>query len=87
MVITLAQTAATLTLSTEGPGTNFDTVLYLLPGCPDTSAMALGCADDVAPGTPTSRLVLHNVPAGKYLAVVDSFGFGGGTFQLKATVQ
>jgi hypothetical protein len=87
VTIHLAQTAATLTLSTEGAGTNFDTVLYLLTGCPDSSSMALGCADDVAPGTPTSRLVLHNVPAGTYLAVVDSFGYEGGTFQLKATVQ
>jgi hypothetical protein len=87
VVIELTQPAGTLVLSTEGPGTNFDTVLYLLTGCPDTSAMALGCADDVAPGTPTSRLVLQNVPAGRYLAVVDSFGYGGGTFQLKATVQ
>jgi len=82
----LATTANTLTLSTDNPGTDFDTVLYLLQGCPATSAAALGCNDDDANGA-DSTLTLQNVAAGDYNVVVGAFDIAGGSYQLTATVQ
>lgn len=38
--------ALTLTLTTARPGTNFDTTLYVLTGCPIDASVALGCNDD-----------------------------------------
>jgi hypothetical protein len=83
----LSAQASKLTLSTEHPGTTFDTALYLLPGCPDGSLTSLGCRDDVAPGNPKSRLEVLDVPPGDYLVVVDSFGYEGGLFELTAKVE
>jgi hypothetical protein len=85
--LVLAQAAATLTLSVANPGTDFDTTMYLLPGCPSTSAGALGCDDDNGIIGVSSLLVLQNVPAGTYTVVVDSFKPHGGNYQLTATVQ
>lgn len=83
----LAQRADRLVLSTIGPSTGFDTTLYVLSGCPDTAADALGCADDARDaGTSSSILVLTDLPAGDYLVVVDSFDLTGGTFELTATL-
>ena len=85
--LTLAAPAATLTLSTDHPGTTFDTVLTLLPSC--GAGLPLGCNDDVntALGQRRSTLVLQNVPAGDYLVVVDGFDAAGGHFVLSVGVQ
>jgi hypothetical protein len=87
VTLRLTANAPTLTLTTARPATNFDTTLYLLQGCPDDSLGALGCGDDT-PGLGTaSTLVLHDVNAGDYQVVVDSFDHVGGTFELMATTN
>lgn len=78
----LAVPVASLTLSTVGPGTTFDTAIYLLPGCGDQAGAApLACADD-GPDTAASVLTLTALAAGDYLIVVDSFSAEGGAFEL-----
>ena len=86
VTVRLADRANTLTLTTARPGTTFDTTLYVLTGCPADSSSAFGCSDD-APGTSASTLVLTDLPAGDYRVVVDSFSYGGGAFELQATVN
>lgn len=77
-----------LTLSTGLPGTNFDTVLYVLAGaCPVAPAEAIGCADDDVDGGGAATLVLENLPAGDYLVVVDAWGTSGGSYSLAATID
>lgn len=87
VVLRLTQQASKLTLSTEHPGTTFDTALYLVPGCPENSLASLGCNDDAAPGHSASHLEVLDVPPGDYLVVVDSFGYEGGLFELTASVE
>ncbi len=86
--LVLPVAAATLTLTTARPGTNFDTVLYLLPGAIPVPGLvtAVGCNDDL-PKSSLSTLVLNNVPAGEYMVIVDSFGPDGGDFELGVTAQ
>jgi hypothetical protein len=86
VVVRLTERAARLTLSTARPGTTFDTTLYVLLGCPADSADNFGCSDD-KPGSSGSELVLNDLPAGDYLAVVDSFDGAGGTFELFAKLE
>lgn len=83
----LTDRANKLTLSTVGGGTTFDTTLYVMPGCPNDTVDALGCADDFPGGNAASVLVLTDLPAGDYLVVIDSFDAVGGAFELTATVQ
>ncbi|MGC4120841.1 MAG: hypothetical protein QM765_40945 [Myxococcales bacterium] len=78
----LATAATRLTLSTDHPGTNFDTVLYLLPGCPNDVFGSLGCNDEGGATNSSSTLVLTDVPAGDYLVVIDSFDHEGGCWEL-----
>jgi hypothetical protein len=75
---------ASLTLSTEASGTDFDTVVYVLQGCPASSAEALACNDD-DDAPPASKVVLHDVAPGDYLVVVDALTREGGSFVLRAT--
>lgn len=84
----LSAPAATLTLTTARPATNFDTVLYLLPGANPAPGLvtATGCNDDL-PKSSLSTLVLSNVPAGDYVVVVDSFGADGGDWELAVSAQ
>lgn len=82
----LAAPVASLTLSTVGPGTTFDTALYVLAGCGEQTTVApLGCADD-GPDTAASVLTLTALAAGDYLVVVDSFSADGGAFELSVSV-
>ena len=85
--LVLAATAATLTLSLDNPGTDFDTTLYLMKGCPSSSAAAVACDDDNGVIGVSSVIVLQNVAAGTYSVVVDSFKPHGGNYQLTATVE
>lgn len=75
-----------LVLSTVHPETNFDTMVYVIPGCATTPTPALGCADDLQ-DTVSSRLELSNLAAGDYLVVVDAWGVTGGSFRLSAAVE
>jgi hypothetical protein len=87
VVLRMTERADRVRLSTVGSGTNFDTVLYVVPGCPNDTADVMGCSDDVMGGGGASELVLENVPAGDYLVVIDSFDGNGGNFELRATVE
>lgn len=84
--LVLDSPAARLTLTTDLPETTFDTVLYLVPACGETSAAPLGCADESA-SSAAATLELELVPAGSYLVVIDSWGPGGGQFALSAQVE
>lgn len=86
--LVLTQPASRVLLTTALPGTSFDTVIYVYPGCGDTAAPASGCADDTAsPPSPASTLLLTDLPAGSYIVVVDSWGEDGGTWSLSATLE
>ncbi len=81
----LATAAATLTITTALPETEFDTAVYLVHGCAPTSAAALGCNDDVDGFS--STLVLKAVPAGDYTIIVESVPRSGGNFGLSVKVD
>ncbi|MFO0746322.1 MAG: hypothetical protein U1F43_11695 [Myxococcota bacterium] len=87
VVLHLENDVAHLTLSTEVDGTNFDTVLYVVPGCTIDSTQALGCADDAPSGAAAASLELELVPAGDYLVIVDSWGPDGGSYALSVTAE
>lgn len=89
--LVLEEPVAELVLDTRLPGTDFDTVLYLLDSCTAESRPAGPCADDHrGDGTPSDLdstlavLTLTNLPAGEHYIVVDSFGASGGHFMLRA---
>jgi len=82
----LASPAASLTVSTDEPGTNFDTVLYVLPACA-ADAAPIGCADDSPEASAAGVLELELVPAGDYFVVIDSWGPDGGTYTLRVAVD
>ncbi|MFO0601166.1 MAG: hypothetical protein U0228_38005 [Myxococcaceae bacterium] len=86
VVLRLTDRAESVRLSTVGAGTTFDTTIYVMPGCPADNSGSLGCNDDVMVGVAGSELVLHSLPSGDYLVVVDSFDPNGGTFELHATL-
>jgi hypothetical protein len=85
--LTLAKAVNTLTISTAEPETNFDTILYVLPACANTSAQALGCADDSPGQGVASTVTLNDVAAGTYAIVIDSGSPQGGQFGLSVTMQ
>jgi len=82
----LESPAAKLTLSTNNPGTSFDTVLYLVKACGETTDAPLGCADE-SEASAAATLELDLVPAGNYLVVIDSWGATAGEFVLTATIE
>ncbi|HVU04110.1 MAG TPA: hypothetical protein VHE30_20270 [Polyangiaceae bacterium] len=81
----LASDARHVTISTALPETNFDTILYLLPGCAAASTAQTPCNDDGA--TSASELALDSVKAGDYLIVVDSARPTGGGFGVTISVD
>ncbi len=83
VVLHVAEMAASLTITTARPETNFDTVIYVVPGCAGDTTMALACNDDNP--APTSQVVLHDVAPGDYLVIVDSVGANGGMFGLQVS--
>ncbi|MBL8916018.1 MAG: hypothetical protein JNM17_35290, partial [Archangium sp.] len=87
VLMRMTERADRVRVSTVGNGTSFDTVLYVVPGCPNDTADVLGCNDDKPQSAGASELVLENVPAGDYLIVVDSFDGNGGGFEVHATVE
>ena len=83
----VAAKTAIITLSTNRPETQIDTVLYVATTCGSASPKTLGCNDNSATGGSASTLTLNNVAAGDYYVVVDSKSRLGGTFGLTVTVQ
>ncbi len=86
VMVDLPDGAQRLTITTDLPGTGFDTVLYVIDGCALNSDTILGCHDNVATGV-GSELVLTNLPVGRYLVVVDSWNIFGGAFELSIDVE
>ena len=78
----LASPVAALEISTSRQETNFDTVVYLLPGAVASAAnaTAIGCNDDTQ-GT-SSTVLAQNLAAGDYTIVVDSVSAGDGEFAI-----
>ena len=87
VMLTLAKAVNTLTVSTATPETDFDTVLYVLPGCATDTTKALGCADDSPNQGFASTVTLTAVAAGSYAIVIDSGSPQGGHFGLSVTMQ
>jgi len=81
----LGQDVKTLTISTQRPETDIDTVLYVLPGCAEDTSTALDCNDD--DGGYASSVTLSDVPAGDYLIIVESGQLAGGSFGVSVSVQ
>ncbi len=77
----LATAVASLTISTAVEETNFDTVVYLLPGAGDTEDSPIDCNDDAAGSA--GAITLHDLNAGDYTIVVDSKSMLGGQFGVK----
>lgn len=72
--------AATLRISTEGAGTDFDTVLYVRRG--GCGTVQIGCNDDASGAAGPSSLVLSNQPPGVYFVFVDGYAAAAGNFVL-----
>jgi hypothetical protein len=64
---------STVTATTAGAGTNFDTVVFFLDGCSSTAAEIAGaCNDDIDPSSPDWRsTVTTTLDPGTYAIVVD----------------
>ncbi|MBP8811854.1 MAG: hypothetical protein KBG48_36145 [Kofleriaceae bacterium] len=79
-VINLAVPVASLTASTEGPGTLIDTVVSIMDA---TCGTSLGCDDDggTTPST-ASITTVTGLAAGSYGIVVDTFSTTTGAYQL-----
>ncbi|MEN9797349.1 MAG: hypothetical protein RL653_1045 [Pseudomonadota bacterium] len=84
----VSEELASLTLTTDGSGTTFDTVLTVLSGTACEAATTVeGCNDDAAGVTTVgSTLQLSNVAPGTYFVVIDSLKPEGGDFVLRASV-
>jgi len=84
----LANAVSKLTVTTQRPETDVDTVLYLMPACASDTSTALGCNDDgVDGGGYTSTITLSDVPAGDYTIVVEAGRPAGGSFGLSVTAE
>ena len=86
--VRLQAPATRLVITTDHPGTTFDTVVYVYAGCGNDAAGPLDCVDDIAgpPTRPFSTLELQDIGAGDYLVVVDAWGQGG-SFQVSARAE
>ena len=67
-----------LTITTANPETNFDTILYLLPGLGSMAGGPIACNDDTSGYT--STLVVKNLAAGDYTVVIGSATPTGGNY-------
>jgi hypothetical protein len=77
--------AASLRISTENVGTDFDTVLYVRRNI--CTAAQIGCNDDAAGAAGPSTLVLGSQPPGVYFIFVDGYANNSGNFVLTVTRQ
>lgn len=82
MLLHLVAPQPQLIVTTELPGTDFDSAVYVIKNYAAATPTVLGCNDD-GPAAPTSTLTLQNLAAGDYLIVVDSFRPRGGNFEVR----
>lgn len=75
-------------ITTQLPGTTFDTVVYVYKGSASATAAtsALACNDDGPGGGAGSSITLSGQAAGDYYIVVDSWGAEGGAFELQVSL-
>lgn len=85
-ILSLPNGARRVSLSTDEAGTGFDTVLYVMSSCNQSSPTVLGCNDNVGEHIGSS-LILENLAPGQYLVVVDSWNPAGGGFELTANIE
>lgn len=83
----LEQGVPALTITTDRPGTQLDSILYVYAGCGVPTSEALGCNDDARSGVFASTVHLTNVPPGDYMIVVDSWTEGAGTADLAISLE
>jgi len=76
-----------LSVTTQRPETNVDTVLYLMPACANDTSTALGCNDDGVDGGYASSFTLSDVPAGDYTIVIEAGQRAGGSFGLAVSTE
>jgi len=74
-----------LTLSTDEPETQSDTVLYVQPACSSTTDKVLICNDDTSGFA--SSVTLTNLVAGDYFVIVEFVSAQSGGFGLRAKVN
>lgn len=86
VVLHLDEPAVGLRIRTDYAGTDFDTIVYVVEGCPREVEAPLGCDDDSGGGV-FSDLDLAFVPAGDYLIVVDSYDITGGNFIITVELE
>jgi hypothetical protein len=83
----LASPVSKLTVSTQRPETNIDTVAYLMPACASDTSTALGCNDDGVGGGYASSFTVNDVAAGDYTIVVEAGQLAGGPFGIAVSTQ
>jgi len=83
----LENPVSTLSVSTQRPETNVDTVLYMMPACASDTSTSLACNDDGMDGGYASSFTLNDVPAGDYTIVIEAAQRAGGSFGLVVSAQ
>jgi hypothetical protein len=82
--LTLATAGKTVTATTVGPATNYDTLIYMRRGC---SGAEIACNDDDPyDGYGRSTITATNLAAGDYFIFVSGFGPNAGAYTLTVTV-
>jgi len=82
----LEEDAPFVRLSTAEAGTDFDTILYMLPECARTADAAMVCGDDTNEGI-FAEVEMSNLAAGDYYVVIDSYDRSGGAFTLSVAFE
>lgn len=83
-VFTASETGPVV-FSTNNPGTDFDTTLYVRGACADAET-ELTCGDDIDGENRASTVGIEAEAGTEYTVVVDGWGGSFGTFELTATV-
>lgn len=83
--IRLPKAVSVLTLSTDVPETQQDTVIYVQSACSATGTQVLGCSDEFKGYT--SSVTLTNLDAGDYFVLVEFVQGTTGAFGLRAVMK
>jgi len=89
--IVLEEPKTLLRVTTNLPGTNFDTIVYVAPECGLEIEEAMACGDDTTDTDGSIKgagsFELTDVKAGEYVIVVDSWVEQGGAFTLRIETE